>query len=81
MAAIDLHLNGEGMLADVPREAVHHSTIPIRLGGLASGMQSGKPSVAIAVPLGDGTWALGETSLALLLTATEALVAVHGDPR
>ena len=45
----------------------------IRIGGLPNGMNSGKTSVAIAVPLPDGTIVLTETSLALFLNAAEIL--------
>jgi hypothetical protein len=43
--------------------------------------ESGKPSVALGFELPDGRWVLAETSLALFLTAAEALRARYGDPR
>jgi hypothetical protein len=42
-------------------------------------MQSGKTSVMIRMNLPDGSVALGETSLALLLAAARAFEAVYGD--
>lgn len=54
---------------------------PIEVGGLEGGMASGKPSVAFAFTLPDGSAVLAETSLALLLSAADALKAVYGDPR
>lgn len=48
---------------------------------LAGGMASGKPSVALVVETPDGRAFLGETSLALFLSAADAFKARHGDPR
>lgn len=48
---------------------------------LAGGMTSGAPSVAIRLNLPDGSVAIAQTSLALLLTAADAFRARHGDPR
>lgn len=82
MAAISIHLEGEGMLKDVPRERLGHTTLPMRIGALADGMQSGKPSVAIAMFLPNGGGCVvGETSLAMFLSAADALRARYGDPR
>lgn len=53
----------------------------IEVGGLPGGMASGKPSVAFCIPLPDGRVVIAETSLALLLTAGDALKARYGDPR
>lgn len=49
----------------------------IRVGALPHGMQSGRTSVAIAVPLPDGRIVLTETSLALFLAAADALRAAY----
>lgn len=40
----------------------YHVTDGLRWGFLQGGMESGDPSVAIAIPLGDGRWACVETS-------------------
>lgn len=64
-----------------PGAKVVHTTAPIGVTGLVSGMQSGKPSVALRVDLDDGTAVIAETSLALFLSAADALKARYGDPR
>ena len=53
----------------------------IQVTGLEGGMQSGRPSVAIRLDLEDGRVVLAETSLALFLSAADALKARYGDPR
>lgn len=62
-------LRAEGKLIS----AMHVEAGTIRVGGLPHGMSSGRTSVAIAVPLPDGTVLLTETSLALFLQAAEIL--------
>lgn len=51
------------------------------IAGVANGMVSGKPSVMIRVDLPEGKVLLLETSLALILSAADALRIRHGDPR
>jgi hypothetical protein len=53
----------------------------IAIGGIPNGMESGLPSVVIALDLGQGTVAVAKTSLALLLSTADALKAKYGDPR
>lgn len=53
----------------------------IELGALPHGMASGAASVAFCFELPDGKIVIAETSLALLLTAADALKARFGDPR
>lgn len=53
----------------------------IEVGALEHGMQSGKPSAALCFSLPNGQVVLVETSLALLLSAGDALKARYGDPR
>ncbi len=80
MIALRLFPHADGMLeGDTDRLVVVDQ--PVRIGALAHGMESGKPSVGIALELPDGRIALGETSLALFLAAADTLKAVHGDPR
>lgn len=81
MIALNVVLDGEGVLEGTPRELVVHVIDRITLTGLDGGMSSGKPSVAVIIPLPDGRKVLAETSLALLLTAVDALRARYGDPR
>lgn len=64
-----------------PGAKVVFTHLPIGVTGLAGGMESGKPSVALRVDLEDGTAVVAETSLALFLTAADALKARYGDPR
>jgi len=64
-----------------PGAKVHHTQQPIGVAALAGGMQSGKPSVALRIDLDDGSSVIAETSLALFLTAADALKAKYGDPR
>ena len=51
------------------------------VGGLPSGMASGKPSVAFLIDLPDGRYVFAQTSLQLFLAAADALKARYGDPR
>lgn len=82
MPSIDLVLAGDGAFADVNPKKLAHTTESIRIAGLAGGMQSGKPSVAIGVFLpNNGGCVIAETSLALFLTAADGLKARFGDPR
>lgn len=53
----------------------------IEIGALRAGMQSGAPSVMFCFQIPDGRPVVAETSMALLLTASEVLKAKYGDPR
>jgi hypothetical protein len=66
-------------LAATP-ERIIHVTQGMQVSGLEGGMQSGKPSLALRLDLPDGRVVIAETSLALLVSATRALVARYGDP-
>lgn len=67
----------------VLNEHLHHVAVDgeIEIGGLDGGMSSGKPSVAFCFGLPSGEVVLAETSMALFLTAADALKARYGDPR
>jgi len=54
---------------------------PIALAVLPGGMESGAPSVMFRIDLPDGRVLLAETSMALYLTAADAMRARYGDPR
>lgn len=72
----------EPLWPDVDRSRVVHVTEGMSIGGLTDGMVSGKPSVAIRVDLPDSDQVvIAETSLALFLSAADALKARFGDPR
>lgn len=53
---------------------------PISIGGMESGTESGKPVVLIGLDIGDEVL-VAQTTLALFLTAADALKARYGDPR
>jgi len=71
-----------GMLADL---AESRSDLvechDLRVGGLADGTASGKPTVIVSAVTPDGKPVVVETTLALFLSAADALKAKHGDPR
>ncbi len=52
----------------------------IVIGGMPRGTTSGNPTVMIGFKVPEG-YLVGETTLALFLTAADALKAKHGDPR
>lgn len=53
----------------------------IEVAGLTAETSGDRPSVTILFELEDGTYAIGQTTLRLFLTAADALKARHGDPR
>lgn len=80
MPALKVQLNAEGMLEDVKSEKLAVTEETIQVGALPRGMDSGKPSVLIAMHLPhDGGTVAGQTSLALFLTAALAFYAAYGD--
>lgn len=86
MIAMTINLEGDGAwedLAQRPDDVIHLSNDapPIQVAGLAGGMQSGKPSVAIRIDLPDGKVVVAETSLALFLGAASALHTRFGGGR
>lgn len=66
---------------DDPRLIHLGENAQIAVGALAAGMASGAPSVAFCFSLPNGQVVIAETSMALLLTAADALKARYGDPR
>jgi len=86
MQVLQVILDGEGCWPDLEEKSfqvVHlgNGAPAIQMAGLHEGMTSGKPSVSIRLDLPNGTIVVAETSLALLLTAADALKAHYGDPR
>lgn len=79
MPGLKIILEGDGSLPELRDRLVGGSLTHVV--ALAGGMASGKPSVAVVVQTAEGQAILGETSLALFLTAADALRARHGDPR
>lgn len=81
LPVLEVNPHSDGVWPDLDPAKIRHTTGPIFVAGLAAGMKSGAPSVAIRISLPDGTTVLAETSLSLFLTAADALRAAHGDPR
>lgn len=82
MPSIDIIFDGEGAFSDVPAEKLGYTTEPMKIVGLEGGTASGKPSIAIGMYLPNGGGCvIGETSLALFLSAADAFKARYGDPR
>ena len=79
MLALTILMEGDGMLKDIPEEKIVHVVQPITVAALDQGMTSGKPSVAIAIPLEDGRIVLAETSMRLFLAAARAFRTRYGD--
>jgi hypothetical protein len=85
---MNLYLSGKGPNEEWPDLAekfkagkAHHIASDIGVTAIAGGMSSGAPSVAFRFELADGTTIVAETSLALFLTAGDAMKARYGDPR
>jgi hypothetical protein len=81
MPALTLKLDGDNAWPDLASRTVHRVTGTFEIAGLAGGMVSGKPSIAIRLDLDDGSSVVAETSLALFLMAADAFKAKYGDPR
>ena len=80
MTVLHLNLEGDGAWPDLLDKVVHRVS-EFHISALAGGMSGGSPSVSFRIDLPTGEVVLAETSLALLLTAADALKARYGDPR
>lgn len=80
MVRLDVILR-EPAFPDFEDKEIINITGTIRVAGLEQGTREGKPSVGIGFELPDGRVVLAETTLALFLTAADALKAAYGDPR
>jgi hypothetical protein len=84
MPSIDLRLVGDGAIPEMAealaKGKVHHVE-SIVLSGLDAGMQSGRPSVVIAIPLPDGSWVYAQSSMRLFLACAKALEIRFGPDR
>lgn len=81
--ALDIFPQGDGafeQLVDRARPAPIEGEMEA-VAVLVAGTSAGNPSVGFLVRLPDGRKVLARTTLKLLLAATGAFVAVHGDPR
>lgn len=82
MPMMEIILHGDAAFGDVEAGKVSPTNEKIRVAVLEGGMESGDPSVAIGLFLpNNGGVILGQTSLALFLTAADAFKARFGDPR
>lgn len=82
MPAINIILDGDNAWDDLQgKEIIHLQDVVWEMAALPGGMSSGKPSVALRLDLPDGKVLVAETSLLALLSAVNAFVARHGDPR
>jgi hypothetical protein len=70
---LDVDEHGFDALAGVPESKVVHVAEPIEVGTLRAGMQSGKDSVALCIPLPDGRVLVAETSADLYLASARAI--------
>jgi hypothetical protein len=84
MIALTVKLDGDGAWPDLgakTERGLVAEASAIEMVGLDRGMVSGDPSVTMRLDLPDGRVTIAQTSLALLLTVTDALKARYGDPR
>ena len=81
MPSLDLILDGDGCWPDLAKEKVFQSTQTLSVAALPNGTVNGSPTITIRGEMPDGTVALFETSLALLLMVSDALRLHFGDPR
>lgn len=80
MTSIVVNLDGDGLKPDWdPAKILNIQEATIS--SLEGGMSSGLPSVSILADGPNGEQILIQTSLALYLTAADAMVARYGDPR
>lgn len=61
--------------------AVTEHAGPLTVGGMANGTARGKPTVMIGLDRGEDGVLVAQTTLALFLSAADALKARYGDPR
>ena len=80
LASLNLEFDADGKFPELQGKKIH-VTQDITVTTLRDGMSSGKPSVALLIKLDNGEVVFAETSMALFLTAADAMVARHGDQR
>jgi hypothetical protein len=81
MIGMTLNLDGDNAWPDLAGRTVHHIKGSIAIAGLKGGMGSGAASVGIRVDINETEAVVAETSLALFLSAADALKIKYGDPR
>ncbi|RPI99132.1 MAG: hypothetical protein EHM36_16475 [Deltaproteobacteria bacterium] len=80
MIGMTVILDGCGCWPDLQGKKIIRAT-RIQVAALQGGMKTGAPSVAFRIDLEDGQTVIAETSLKLLLTASDLFRAKYGDPR
>lgn len=81
MIPMRLFPRGDGMADDIPQDKIIEASEDVRVGALAAGTESGRPSIGIFARMPDGRYVFIQTTLRLFLTAADTFKAVHGDPR
>jgi hypothetical protein len=79
MIGLHIHMDAEELLADVPKDQIIVVDSEVTLAVLERGTASGKPTVAIVLPLPDGRRVLAQTTLALFQASAKAFTARFGD--
>lgn len=72
MQTVQIILDGDGALRDVPRDRVFHTTRGIRLVRMTRGTSFGRATVMIAAPLANGDWSVVEVTERMFLAAATA---------
>lgn len=80
MIVMGVILDGDGCWPDIQDNKIIRA-VGLQVAALQGGMKGGAPSVAFRIDLEDGQTVIAETSLKLLLTASDLFRARYGDPR
>jgi hypothetical protein len=80
MIVMGVVLDGDGCWPDIQDNKIIRA-VGLQVAALQGGMKGGAPSVAFRIDLEDGQTVIAETSLKLLLTASDLFRAKYGDPR
>lgn len=80
MIVMSVILDGDGCWPDLQDKKIIRA-IGLEVAALQGGMKGGSPSVAFRINLEDGQTVIAETSLKLLLAASDLFRARYGDPR
>ncbi len=79
MPSMRVVLDPDGTFPELQHKKVHKVQSEIVMTVLEHGMKSGAPSVALVIPLEDGSVVFAETSAKLILTAAAAIKGKYGD--
>lgn len=80
MIVMNVILDGDGCWPDLQDKKIIRA-VRLQVAALRKGTREGSPSVAFRIDLEDGRTVIAETSLKLLLTASDLFRAKYGDPR